>query len=170
MGIITTVRVRQPAKNELVGSTFTVAGVGAGFEGTVGLRVLGPRGRELARGSAQAAGGLAGVGEFATSLTVPSPPRAGTRLTLQAFGDNPGLPDEGPSPGFDLFEVEVIMFPDLRGWLIYRVERGDTLTGIVRKVRDFTRTTVRQIVAANPQVTDPDVIRVGAKLRIPQQG
>jgi nucleoid-associated protein YgaU len=113
---------------------------------------------------------MAGVGEFVTTVTVPSPPRAGTRLTLQAFGDNPGLPDEGPSPGFDLFEVEVIMFPDLRGWLIYKVERGDTLTGIVRKVRDFTRTTVRQIVAANPQITDPDVISVGAKLRIPQQG
>lgn len=169
MAIITTVRVRQPAKDELVGSTFKVAGVGAGFEGTVGLRVLGPRGRELARGSAQSAGGMAGVGEFVATVTVPSPPRAGTRLTLQAFGDNPGLPDEGPSPGFDLFEVEVIMFPDLRGWLIYKVERGDTLTGIVRKVRDFTRTTVRQIVAANPQITDPDEIKVGAKLRIPQQ-
>jgi len=170
MGIITTVRVRQPAKDELVGSTFTVAGVGAGFEGTIGLRVLGPRGRELARGFAQSAGGMAGVGEFVTTVTVPSPPRAGTRLTLQAFGDNPGLPDEGPAPGFDLFEVEVIMFPDLHGWLIYTVERGDTLTGIVPKVRNFTRTTVRQIVAANPRITDPDEISVGWKLRIPQQG
>lgn len=170
MGIITTVRVRQPAKNDLVGSTFTVAGVGAGFEGTVGVRVLGPRGRELARGFAQSTGGMTGVGEFVTTITVASPPRAGTRLTLQAFGDNPGLPDEGPFPGFDLFEVEVIMFPDLRGWLVYKVERGDTLTGIVRKVRDLTRTTVRQIVAANPQISDPDEIRAGAKLRIPQQG
>jgi phage tail protein X len=170
MAVITTVRVRQPAKDDLVGSTFTVAGVGAGFEGTVGLRVLGPRGRELARGFAQSAGGMAGVGEFTTTLTVPSPPRAGTHLTLQAFGDNPGLPDEGPAPGFDLFEVEVIMFPDLRGWLIYKVERGDTLTGIATKVRNFTRTTVRQIVAANPRITDPNEISVGQKLRIPQQG
>ena len=59
------------------------------------------------------------------------------------------------------------MFPDLQGWLLYRVERGDTLTSIVRKVRDYTRTTVAQVVAANPGISDPDVIRVGQRLRIP---
>ena len=53
------------------------------------------------------------------------------------------------------------MFPDLIGWLLYRVESGDTLTGIVRKARDFGRTTVAQIVAANDQIEDPDLIQVG---------
>ena len=168
MGLISTVKVRQPARNDLVGRRFAVSGIGSGFEGTVGLRLLGPKGKVLARGSAQSAGGMAGVGEFVSELRVASPPRAGTHLTLQAFGDNPGLPDEGPSPGFNLHEVEVIMFPDLRGWLLYRVERGDTLTAIVRKTKDFGRTTVRQIVDANPRITDPDHIEVGWRLRIPQ--
>ena len=59
------------------------------------------------------------------------------------------------------------MFPDLQGWLLYRVESGDTLTSIVRKVRDYTRTTVAQVVAANPKISDPDRIRVGQRLRIP---
>ena len=170
MGIISDVRVRQPAKDDLVGREFVVTGVGAGFEGTVGLRLLNQRGTVLAHGSAQSTGGMAGVGEFTTRLKVAKPPRAGTRLTLQAFGDNPALPDKGPRPGFNLREVSVIMFPDLRGWLLYKVESGDTLTGIVRKTRGFGRSSVSQIVAANPRITDPDHIEVGWKLRIPMRG
>ena len=168
MPIVTQVQVRQPAKHDLVGSRFVVAGVGAGFEGTIGLRVLDSRGRELAAGSAQSAGGMAGVGEFSATLVMTAPPRNGARVTLQAFGDNPGLPDEGPSPGFDLVEVPLIVFPDLHGWLLYRVAAGDTLTSIRRDLRPFTRATVAQIVAANPRIEDPDVIRVGWKLRVPQ--
>jgi hypothetical protein len=165
MGLITDVRVRQPARHDLVGRTFLAAGVGNGFEGTIGIRILDSRGRVLAEDSAQSEGGMAGVGAFSTRVTVASPPRDGTRLTVQVFGDNPGLPDEGPSPGFNTREVEVIMFADLRGWLLYRVETGDTLTSIVRKLRDFTRTTVAQVV-----ITDPDAIRVGQRLRVPQKG
>ncbi len=168
MPIVTQVRVHQPVKNQLVGREFVVAGFGAGFEGTIGLRVLDSRGRELATGSAQSAGGMAGIGEFSATLTMASPPRNGTSVTLQAFGDNPGLPDEGPAPGFDLVEVPVIVFPGLRGWLLYRVVRGDTLTSIRRQLRPFTKATVAHIVAANPRIDDPDVIKVGWKLRVPQ--
>lgn len=168
MPIITKVTVHQPVKNELVAATFVVAGVGAGFEGTIGLRVLDGRGRELAAGSAQSAGGMTGLGEFSTTLTIASPPRAGSRVTLQAFGDNPGLPDEGPSPGFDLVELPLVVFPRMRGWLLYRVARGDTLSSIRRDLRPFTKATVAHIVAANPRIDDPDVIRVGWKLRVPQ--
>lgn len=171
MGLITDVRVRQPARDDLVGRRFIVTGIGAGFEGTIGLRLLNPAGRVIAEGFAQSSGGGIGVGEFSAALRVEGrAPRAGTRLTLQAFGDNPGLPDEGPSPGFNLRQVPVIFFPDLAGWLLYRVEPGDTLTEIVRKVRDFTRTSVAQIVAANPRITDPDVIQPGWRLRIPLRG
>lgn len=167
MGLITDVRVRQPAEHDIVGKEFLVAGIGNGFEGTVGIRILDPRGRVLAEDFAQSAGGMAGIGEFSTRVTVAEPPRDGTRVTVQVYGDNPGLPGEGPSPGFNLREVEVIMFAEARGFLLYRVERGDTLSAIVRKVKDHTRTTVAQVVAANPKVTDPDVIRVGQRLRIP---
>jgi nucleoid-associated protein YgaU len=166
MAIIGDIRVRQPAPGDLVGRTFTVTGVGSGFEGTIGLRLLNDRGTVLARGSAQSTGGMAAVGEFTAALTVSKPPRAGTRLTLQVFGDDPD-PQPGGPPGTNLREVEVLMYPDLHGWLLYRVERGDTLTGIVRLARDFGRTTVAQIVAANPRITDPDLIKVGWKLRVP---
>jgi hypothetical protein len=167
VGLISEVRVRQPVKNELVGRKFLVAGVGSGFEGTVGIRLLNSRGKVVARGSAQAGGGMAGVGEFSTTLRVDSPPRAGTHLVLQVFGDDPS--GQGSGPGSHLQEVPLVMFPDLRGWLLYKVESGDTLSGIVQKLKDLTRTTVAQIVAANPRITDPDLIEVGWKLRIPQQ-
>ncbi len=164
MGILSDVRVRQPAKGDLVGRQFTVAGVGTGFEGTIGMRLLNGAGKVIATGFAQSTGGMAAIGEFSTTMKVEKPPRAGTRMTLQVFGDNPG---PGPGPGSDVRSVEVVMYPDLFGWLIYRVEAGDTLTGIVRKVRDYGRTTVAQVVAANAQIEDPDLIQVGWKLRIP---
>lgn len=168
MPIVSQVKVRQPAARDLVAEELVVSGIGSGFEGTVGLRVLDGRGRLLASGGAQSAGGMAGVGEFSATLTMASPPRAGTRVTLQAFGDNPGLPGEGPDPGFDLVEVPLIAFPRMRGWVLYRVASGDTLTSIRRDLRPYTKATVAQIVTANPRIDDPDVIKVGQRLRVPQ--
>lgn len=168
MPIVTQVKVRQPAPRDLVAERFLVSGIGSGFEGTVGLRVLDARGREIASGSAQSAGGMAGVGEFSTRLRITSPLRPGAKVTLQAFGDNPGLPDEGPAPGFNLVEVPLIVFRDMRGWILYRVAAGDTLSSIRRELRPFTKVTVAQIVAANPRIEDPDLIKVGWKLRVPQ--
>jgi phage tail protein X len=170
VALVTDVRVRQPRANDLVGDRFVVAGIGAGFEGTIGIRVLGPNGTVLASDSAQSSGGGIGVGDFSARVRISDPPRAGTRLTVQVFGDNPGLPDEGPSPGFNTREVEVICFPGSTGFLIYRVERGDTLTAIARKLRTFTKVTVSQIVKANPRIEDPDEIQVGWRLRVPIQG
>ncbi len=164
MGILSDVRVRQPAQGDLVGREFTVSGIGTGFEGTIGMRLLNRRGAVIATGFAQSSGGTGPLGQFSTTLRVGKPPRAGTPVTLQVFGDNPG---PGPEPGSDLREVELVIYPDLFGYLLYRVEKGDTLTGIVRKARDFGRTTVAQIVAANPQIEDPDLIQTGWRLRVP---
>ncbi|MFC7495195.1 MULTISPECIES: Gmad2 immunoglobulin-like domain-containing protein [unclassified Nocardioides] len=169
MGVVTDVRVRQPRRNDVVSDRFVVAGIGAGFEGTIGIRVLGPGGRVLATDAAQSSGGGIGVGDFVARVRIPDPPRAGTRLTVQVFGDNPGLPGEGPSPGFNTRTVEVICFPGSRGFLLYRVESGDSLSGIVRKLKSFTKVTVGQIVKANPRIDDPDLIKVGWRLRVPVQ-
>ena len=41
---------------------------------------------------------MALIGQFSTTLKVKNPPRAGTPVKLQVFGDNPG---PGPGPGSD---------------------------------------------------------------------
>jgi nucleoid-associated protein YgaU len=164
MGILSDIRVREPARDDLVGRQFTVAGIGTGFEGTIGMRLLNRAGKVIATGFATSTGGMALIGQFSAVLKVKNPPRAGTPVKLQVFGDNPG---PGHGPGTDLREVELVMFPDLVGFLLYRVEKGDTLTSIARMARDFGKTTVAQIVAANSQIKDPDLIRTGWKLRIP---
>ena len=61
----------------------------------------------------------------------------------------------------------MIVFPDLAGWLLYRVESGDTLTGIVRKLRDFGRSRSPRSSRPTRRITDPDQIEVGWRLRIP---
>ena len=170
MALVADVRLRQPRNDDVVSDRFVVAGIGAGFEGTIGIRVLAPNGKVLASDSAQSSGGGIGVGDFSARVRLPDPPRPGTRLTVQVFGDNPGLPDEGPSPGFNTRTVEVICFPGSTGFLIYRVESGDTLTAIVRKLKPFTKVTVSQVVKANPRIQDPDEIGVGWRLRVPVQG
>ena len=60
----------QPVEDELVGRRFLVAGIGAGFEGTIGIRVLGPKGKVLAEDSAQSSGG--------GSASASSPPTCGS--------------------------------------------------------------------------------------------
>ena len=50
MGILSDIRVREPAKDDLVGKQFTVAGIGTGFEGTIGMRLLNRAGKVIATG------------------------------------------------------------------------------------------------------------------------
>jgi hypothetical protein len=68
MGLITDVRVRRPANDDLVGRRFEVVGIRSGFEATIGMRLLSPKGRVIGTGSAQSTGGGIGVGEFSAGL------------------------------------------------------------------------------------------------------
>jgi LysM repeat protein len=47
--------------------------------------------------------------------------------------------------------------------MAYTIKKGDTLSGIAKA----NNTTVKKIMDANPSITNPNVIRAGAKLNIP---
>jgi nucleoid-associated protein YgaU len=51
---------------------------------------------------------------------------------------------------------------------VYTVQKGDSLTRIAREqLRDASPQAVRRLIEANPQIDDPDAIRQGMKLKIP---
>lgn len=169
------VQVRHPAPHDLVADTFTVAGVGTGFEGTVGWRLLDSRGRRVKEGGTQA-GGMAVMGEisFSINLAGHGMPANESALILQVFGDNPGLPDEGPDPGFDVNSIPVTAASQLVdgyvGFQLYTVKPGDWLSKIASG-QQFGSTTAHAIFAANrDQLDDPDLIHPGQVLRIPLGG
>lgn len=169
------VQVRHPAPHDLVAETFAVAGIGTGFEGTVGWRLLDSHGGTIKEGGTQA-GGMAVMGEISFSIDLAGHGLGANEsaLTLQVFGDNPGLPDEGPDPGFDVNTIPVTLGPQLVagyvGFQLYTVKPGDWLSKIASE-NQFGSTTANAIFAANrDQLHDPDLIHPGQVLRIPLGG
>lgn len=168
-----TVQVRQPAPHDLVGDRLVIAGVGHGFEGTVGWRLLDEAGATVAEGGAQA-GGMVVLDSFVVTVDLTSYKGQGFHLTLQVYGDNPGAPDEGETPGVDTNTIPLTLGKGIlegyTGFRLQRVKRGDTLSGIASG-QEYGSTTVDAIFKANrDQLNDPDMVHPGQILRIPLVG
>jgi LysM repeat protein len=69
-----------------------------------------------------------------------------------AFAEPTPDPDTDPDPG-----------PEASG-TIYIVQSGDNLSGIAQQ----HGVTLQEILAANPEITDPTRISVGQEIRIPE--
>ncbi len=161
MPLVDTVEVRQPARDDVVGRAFTVAGVGGGFEGTLQVRVS-DGDREVARTFVTSRAGGIGAGDYTGEVRLDERVPDGTRLVVRVTADRAG----GPG-GRDQDRVAVICFPRATGFLRHEVTQGETLTGVLRGLAGLTGATVEDVVAANPALTDPDVIQVGQRLTIP---
>ncbi len=160
MPLVDTVEVRQPARDDVVGRAFVVAGVGGGFEGTLQVRVTADD-REVARTFVTSRAGGVGAGDFSGEVRLDARVPDGTRLVVRVTADRGGPGDR------DADRVTVTCFPHATGFLVHEVERGDTVTGVLRGLADLTVAGVDDVVAANPALTDPDVIEVGQRLTIP---
>ncbi len=164
MGILSDIRVRQPAKSDLVGKEFTVSGIGTGFEGTIGMRVLNRAGKVIATGFAQSSGGMAADRGVQYDAEGQEPTASGYAGHAAGLRGQPGAGTgtrERPARGGADHVPRPVRLPALPG------REGRHADRHRRKARDFGKTTVPQIVAANSQIKDPDLIQTGWKLRIP---
>src|SRR3954451_13104397 len=87
-GMVRLIEVRQPAEHDMIGSTFTIAGFGTGFEATVLWRLIGQD--VLGEGKIDGAGSMGVLDDFGQDVSLaPSVPARGSHLPLQVFGDDP---------------------------------------------------------------------------------
>lgn len=160
------IEVRQPTTNDVIGSNFTIAGFGTGFEATVLWQLLDMNGQSVARGNIQGAGSMGVIRDFGHQVSVGGYTARAAHMTLQVFGDDPsGIHPPGP----DLNLVPVTLFTALEGWRLYEVRAGDTLTGIARE--QGQNTTVDDVFQANrDRINNPNLIFPGQVFRIPLLG
>jgi LysM domain/Immunoglobulin-like domain of bacterial spore germination len=156
------IEVRQPQEHDLVGRTFTIAGFGTGFEATVLWRVLVQD--VLGEGRLKGVGSMGVIDDFGDDVSlVPSAQARGAHVVLEVFGDDAS--GQNP-PGPDLNRIHVTLFTELRGWRLYEVVRGDTLTNIAHEQGEGI--TAGDVFEANRDtVTDPNRIFPGQVLRVP---
>lgn len=79
----------------------------------------------------------------------------------QAPGDQPKVEQRVDAPVSVTPELEIVTGP-----MTHCIEPGDTLFGLAMRFH----TTIDAILAANPQITNPNFIRVGDNVTIPQPG
>jgi LysM domain/Immunoglobulin-like domain of bacterial spore germination len=156
------IEVRQPQEHDLIGRTFTIAGFGTGFEATVSWRVVAQD--VLGEGRLKGVGSMGVIDDFGDDVSlVPSALARGAHVVLEVFGDDAS--GQNP-PGPDLNRINVTLFTELRGWRLYEVVRGDSLTKIAHEQGQGT--TAGDVFEANRDtVTDPDRIFPGQVLRVP---
>jgi LysM domain/Immunoglobulin-like domain of bacterial spore germination len=156
------IEVRQPQEHDLIGRTFAIAGFGTGFEATVSWRVVAQD--VLGEGRLKGVGSMGVIDDFGDDVSlVPSALARGAHVVLEVFGDDAS--GQNP-PGPDLNRINVTLFTELRGWRLYEVVRGDSLTKIAHEQGQGT--TAGDVFEANRDtVTDPDRIFPGQVLRVP---
>ncbi len=157
-------RLDQPQPNDLVGDPLLVAGVGGGFEGTIGIRVLDGNGNIIESTYTNSAWMAR---QFQKSVEFSATPTT-TEGVVQVG------PDSGES---DLAWVSVPIFfgtaivPNFHSYFLYVVQQGDTLSGIATEATAsglYVGSGWQPIFHANQHViSDPNRIHPGTVLRIP---
>lgn len=157
------IKVLQPQPFDLVDQRVQVAGVGSGFEATIGLRVRDGQSRQIARTFVNA-GGTGVLGNFQAQVELDAvPPTADGFVEVFDAG--------GADVPANMVVVPVVFGENLVGgyfgFALHTVVPGDTLSGIAQDAYGDASQYLRVFAANRNQLSDPNLIRPGQQLRVP---
>ena len=156
--------IQQPKPFDIVGDPVLIAGIGQGFEAVLNWRVH--EGHDERTGFFNVGGGTGEHGQFQVAAAIGAAAFQLDRLFVEVF-------EESAADGSEINKVvvPVIFGPRIVagyiGFRIHVVKSGDTLSKIARDAYGdpglFSR-----IVRANPvEISNPDQIFVGQRLKVP---
>jgi nucleoid-associated protein YgaU len=161
------VRVHHPRAYDIVDSPVSVSGIGAAFEGVIGVASI-----RDANGNfigSKSFGGHIGMGfsNFEFTIPITGTPVGGALVTLEIEPDDPS------GNGVARIVVPVALgnalIPAYAGFGVHTVVAGDTLGKIAKQAYGSNTAAFRKrIVDANKDVIlNPNLIVVGMELRVP---
>ena len=163
MAMYPRMKVLQPQPFDLVDQRVQIAGVGSGFEATIGLRVRDGNSRQLARAFVTA-GGMGALGNFHAAVELPGVPP-----TPEGFVEV--FDDTGGDVPLNMVVVPVVFGEHLVGgyfgFSLHTVVQGDTLAGIAQQAYGDASQFPRIFAANRNQLSDPNLIHPGQQLRVP---
>ena len=157
-------KVLQPQPFDIVDQRVQIAGVGSGFEATIGLRVRDGESRQLVRGFVNTGGGTGELGNFQAALELPGVPATADGF-VEVFDAG------GADVPANLVVVPVVfgehLVPGYYGFALRTVVQGDTLSGIAQEAYGDASQYLRVFSANRNQLSDPNLIAPGQQLRVP---
>ena len=157
------IKVLQPEPFDLVDQRVQVAGVGSGFEATIGLRVRDGDSRQIARTFVNT-GGTGVLGNFQAEIELDEVP-----VTPDGFVEV--FDAGGADVPANMVVVPVVFGENLiggyYGFAVHTVVQGDTLSGIAQEAYGDASQYLRIFAANRNQLSDPNRIFPGRQLRVP---
>ena len=158
------IKVLQPQPFDLVDQRVQIAGVGSGFEATIGLRVRDGNSQQLARTFVNAGDGTGALGNFQVAVELPGVPPTAEGLVEVFDAGGADVPQ-------NMVVVPVVFGEHLVGgyfgFRLHTVVHGDTLSGIALDAYGDASQFPRIFAANRNQLSDPNLIFPGQQLRVP---
>jgi nucleoid-associated protein YgaU len=156
-------KVLQPQPFDIADQRVQIAGVGSGFEATIGLRIRDGNSVQLARTFVNA-GGTGVLGNFQAAVEL-----AGVPPTPDGFVEV--FDAGGADVPANMVVVPVVFGEHLvggyYGFALRTVVPGDTLSGIAQEAYGDASLYLRIFEANRNQLSDPNLIFPGQQLRVP---